>query len=153
MSKWKSAIRHNLSSHSFFLKTSHKNSQGHFWSIEANYFSIIRQKGTTIGIKKCLGKKTHIQKPKQTKQRKTSEPFFLASMEEEIYNQPNYNDSAFFSSTENDNSQHSFISSSSSGYQNYKFLSPTHHFYMPQSSSILDNANVNFVHLPDQLSY
>ncbi|RNA25117.1 forkhead box D3-B-like [Brachionus plicatilis] len=152
VSKWKSAIRHNLSSHSFFIKTLQKNSQGHFWSIEANFLSILKEKGSTVGIKKCLGKKTNLQKPKPNKQKKTGETFVpgsIAPLDQDAYYYNCYNDSAFFSSTENDSSQHS----SSSGYQNYKFLSATQNACMPQASYSLDNANVNYVHLSNQLTY
>lgn len=145
MSKWKSAIRHNLSSHSFFIKTLHKNSQGHFWSIEANFLSLLKEKGTTVGIKKTIGKKAH--KSRLAKVKKTVE-----TLEQDTYS-PNYNDSAFFSATENDNSQHSFVSSSSSGHQNYKFLSPTHQSFIPQLSYTLDSANVNYVNFSNQLTY
>lgn len=35
--KWRNAVRHNLSSHRYFTKTTIRNSQGHFWSIHPTF--------------------------------------------------------------------------------------------------------------------
>ena len=41
--KWKNSIRHNLSRHKYFIKTSEKNAQGHYWSIDADYLKYFKQ--------------------------------------------------------------------------------------------------------------
>ena len=40
--KWRNAVRHNLSSHKYFIKTSEKNAKGHFWSIHDSFAGAIR---------------------------------------------------------------------------------------------------------------
>ncbi|CAF0842778.1 unnamed protein product [Brachionus calyciflorus] len=174
-SKWKSAIRHNLSSHSFFIKTSFKNAQGHFWSIETSYLPLIKEKGTTVGIKKCLNRKPRVQKPRAKKQKidsteHQSETVLAGStsmvipqnqeLYDAYYTSPiAYNDSAFFSSNENDSSSVSSSSSSSNSSYIYKFLmnsSPQVETYQPYGYYTIDNTNnVNYVNLINQqeLSY
>lgn len=46
--KWKNSIRHNLSRHKYFIKTSEKNAQGHYWSIDPDYLVYFKQ-----GIYEC----------------------------------------------------------------------------------------------------
>lgn len=164
ISKWKSAIRHNLSSHNFFIKTSKKNAQGHYWSIEPIYLQLIKEKGTTIGIKKCLNKKPKIQRPKSKKQKIESEfsdnllngSYIQQSNEhnESVNYSTNamYNDSAFFSSNDNDNSQLSLASTSTNRSCNYKFLmnSPTYNQYTPIMYYAMNNQNVNYVNFENQ---
>jgi hypothetical protein len=48
MKKWRNAVRHNLSSHRYFCKTSERNSQGHFWSIHPLFMDEIVQ--TCLGL-------------------------------------------------------------------------------------------------------
>ncbi len=41
--KWRNAVRHNLSSHKYFLKTSEKNAKGHYWSIHPAYLEMLNE--------------------------------------------------------------------------------------------------------------
>lgn len=106
--KWKSAIRHNLSSQKFFVKTSNKNAQGHFWTIESSYLKVIKQNQGSVSLKKTV--KT---KRKQSKwEKKTNDSLGTSPRSAD--------DSAFFSSNDNDYSQNSLTSPPS-----YKFLHKT----------------------------
>jgi len=40
--KWRNSVRHNLSCHKYFQKTSNKNSQGYFWSIHPSYVKLLK---------------------------------------------------------------------------------------------------------------
>jgi hypothetical protein len=62
--KWKNSIRHNLSRHKYFIKTSEKNAQGHYWSIEDDYLKYFKQ-----GIYDC---KTLIKQAKLKKKQMTA---------------------------------------------------------------------------------
>jgi hypothetical protein len=113
--KWKNSIRHNLSRHKYFIKTSEKNAQGHFWSIDEDYLKYFKQ-----GIYDCktLVKQAKLKRKamgevsvKKVRRSRKSQKENLAQ-EQSSLNSFN-NDSAYLSTSDiTDNSFTNYISNS-----------------------------------------
>lgn len=117
--KWKNSIRHNLSRHKYFVKTSEKNAQGHYWSIDADYLKYFKQ-----GIYEC---KTLVKQAKLKRQGISKKPnkrmqtgksgkennVSSSPQTNHLMHQSIYNDSAYMSNNEaNDTSFNNYLSSS-----------------------------------------
>ena len=115
--KWKNSIRHNLSRHKYFIKTSEKNAQGHYWSIDPDYLIYFKQ-----GIYDCktlvkqakLKRQGLIGKPKRNRMRKSGKENTNSSSIQQTHLMQNsfYNDSAYMSNNETtDTSFNNYVSS------------------------------------------
>jgi hypothetical protein len=121
--KWRNSVRHNLSRHKYFQKTTTKNSQGYFWSIHPAYIKLL--KNGSVNSKDIKKLKINSEKPKRMSLKDKSREIKQASVTSSTINNTDisynnhssstpvasskiYNNSTINIKNSNDSAYHSF---------------------------------------------